>query len=335
MAANIIPVIPPRYGLSTPFDCYNFSKNFGLGNTKEQVKYLQFFLQREGFNINTAEYGKFGVFTRAALLLFQELHRSEFPKNYKPSQAMDAPTRTIVNKLFNCQKPAKLPTQNLNLAVDNIILNKTNIIARFCNKGKTDVSSFPVRIILNGINRDFNILSAKKAGSCYTHNFNYATWGLEYSSQLTYNVIVLIDPHGAFKNAFLEYPFTSSSTVPFYVRALRGSHLVIRNISLQKLGLQGTFCNLGTETLKRFPVRIVLNKKINEFDLPELNNPWTCKSKLWSYSTLGLKNVNFSTTTINASVIIDPDDLTQSGFKNVAAINGAYWTIFYIKVTLF
>jgi len=81
------------------------------------------------------------------------------------------------------------------LSVRSIVLKVTGIQATFCNLGTVNVSSFPVRVTVNGTTKDFDIPGAYQSGKCSPMTWMYNAWNITYTPNTVYTVNVQVDPN--------------------------------------------------------------------------------------------------------------------------------------------
>ena len=81
------------------------------------------------------------------------------------------------------------------LSVRSIILKSAGVQATFCNLGTTNVTSFPVRVSVNGTPKDFDISGAYNSGKCTPMTWPFSTWNTAYAASTTYTVNVQVDPN--------------------------------------------------------------------------------------------------------------------------------------------
>ncbi len=349
--ADILPLSPtlpttPSQSTVTPLPpailpCYDFVGTLKLGSKGGRVKNLQFFLEREGMDIPAEEYGIFGDVTQDAVIQFQEKYSDQILKPIRQTSGngiVGRLTRLKLNQLYGCDArgplsynlptpevtiqsgiQVKVPNQ-VSLQIANISLDATGLSATFCNRGAEDLPIAPFRIRLNGINRDFDVSDVRKANTCFTQNFGYSSWGLTFDPNSTYTAISIIDPYGIYKTNMLNFPISNTTTLA--VPAIPGAHLSVRSLLLKTTGLQATFCNLGTVQLTKFPVRIVINGMIRNFDIQQAYTPGACQTMNWTYDTWSIGVVPGMQFNVKATV--DPDNTISetNEFDNVATIFG-------------
>lgn len=327
--AQLAP-LSQSFGNTLQLLCYDFKGNLKSGDKgdikSDAIRHLQFFLQNEGFLIPLDEYGVFGVSTTAAVTGFQEKYRNEI---LAPAQLIAGNgfvgkgTRNKLNSLYGCNGVlASVRNLKLNLGISNISLDSSGVSATFCNKSNNDVPSFPARLRLNGIVRDFEILGAHKAGSCDTESFNYNVWGLTYDPATTYAVVAAVDPNGFYKDTSVNIvPYGVASTT-LSIPAIMGAHLSVRHLELKANGVQATFCNLGTVTLTSYPVRVAVNGTSKDFDVPGAYQAGKCSVITWGYEQWGLTYA--SGNQYSVSVVVDANNIYQESneFDNSATIVG-------------
>ena len=81
------------------------------------------------------------------------------------------------------------------LSVRSVLIKTTGVQATLCNFGSNDLTIFPVRVIVNGTSKDFDVSAAYKKGVCTAANWTYDNWGISYTPKTSYNVIVQVDPN--------------------------------------------------------------------------------------------------------------------------------------------
>ena len=96
------------------------------------------------------------------------------------------------------------------LSVRSIILKSTGVQATFCNLGTTNVTSFPVRVTLNGTAKDYDIAGAYIAGKCAPMTWPYTNWNVTYTPGTVYTVNVQVDPNNVIQEI---NEFDNSATV--------------------------------------------------------------------------------------------------------------------------
>ena len=99
-----MPVAP------NPLTCFDFTRSLKMGSKSYDVRALQYALMKEGFNINTAEYGVFGTDTFAGVNGFQTKYASEILTNGSiPTGMVGKMTRTKLNSLYSCSLAPSMP----------------------------------------------------------------------------------------------------------------------------------------------------------------------------------------------------------------------------------
>lgn len=294
--------------------CSDFKTNLWLGIdtsnpvTKLAVLQLQQALAQEGYAIADSETGTYGQSTLQAVKSFQEKYASEVlaPFNLTSGTGrVGVITRLKLQALYGCRGGAVGSGGNASLAVTNISVDPNGVNATFCNKGKNDLPSAPFRIRLNGINRDFEVIGAQKAGACDTESFGYATWGLTYADGTTYSAVALIDPNNIYRTGATVAPLSSTATLT--IPAVQGVHLSVRSVIPRTTGIQATLCNLGTVDLNSFPVKVTLNSNTQYLDVPNAYKAGKCTTVVWPYSTFGMTYTpNYQ---YNVSVTTDPNNI--------------------------
>ncbi len=318
----------------TPLQCYDFGRTIKKGNKSYDVRALQYALIQEGSSIPVSEYGSFGDATFAAVNAFQLKYAGEILKGGSaPTGVVGRMTRLKLNKLYGCDVVSFAPTTTattpaisqplkISLKVQNVSLDQNGVTVTFCNQSSGDVSVFPTRIRLNGIIRDFNAVSALKAGTCDTETLPYATWGLTYDPGSTFSVVTALDPNSMYKTSSLNFPINATTTLT--VPALSGAHLSVRGIAIKSSGLQATFCNLGDQDLTSYPVRVVLNGVTKDIDIPSVYMHGKCQSIVWGYDMWGLTPTLPVGKSVTATINVDPDNIYKevNEFDNGATITG-------------
>jgi len=324
------PLVVPS-SVTAMLPCYDFYRIIGVSKTGGEVRNLQIFLSAEGSSISPDEYGNFGPSTIAALQAFQAKNK------IATSGKLDRRTRAKLNSIYGCKAKSKLsytipilwnpsPYKDIiaNIAVKSTALDNQGIGLTVCNNGLTDLPTVPIRIRLNGINRDFDFINAKKANTCATESIGYASWGLTYDPGVNFYATSIVDPLAFYKGGSLEYPLAGKANIS--VPAVQGAHLAVRNPLLRTNGVQATFCNLGTVSLNTFPVRITLSNSMatstKNFDVAEVHAPGGCKAKIFTYDNFGITYT--PNTTYSANFAVDADNTIQetNKFDNSASVIG-------------
>lgn len=326
--ADVISLQPLTASPFSPLSCFDFTTTLKLGSKSYAVRGLQYALIHEGSTISPSEYGVFGQDTLAAVNAFQQKYANDILKDGgSPTGLVGKMTRAKLNLLYGCSvlNPAVLPTSVV-LSVKNVSLDNNGVTVTFCNQSPTDIPIFPVRVRLNGIIRDFNVAGALSMGTCDIDTIPYSVWGLTYDAGATYGVVTAIDPNNTYKTSKVVYPLTATTTIS--IPAISGVHISVRGISIKSSGLQGTVCNLGTNDLNSYPVRVTVNGVSKDVDVPDVHTHGLCKTIIWTYDMFGL--VGSSTpvvgTVINGSINVDPNNVindTTNKFDNSAAIVGS------------
>lgn len=317
-------------------DCSDFTKDLRFNITSDknsvlglEILKLQEALTKEGFVIRQSELGIFGTDTFLAVIGFQEKYKDDIliAVNLKKGTGfVGSMTRKKLISLYGCNNQVvstPLKPNSVRLNVKGILIDKDGIAVTFCNFSLGDISTFPVRVRLNGIVREFDIQSAHKANTCYPARWSYETWGLSYDQSAMYSVIVSIDPFGYYKEGTLQYPDLENLTIP----AVQGVHLGVRSLSFKNSVLQATFCNIGTVDIANFPANITLNGVVKDFDITEVHKSGKCQVKSWTFDTWGL---TYAPGTNYTAVIIVGKDFGSANseykdlkeFSNAAAISG-------------
>ncbi len=190
--------------LQAPRLCFSFPHNLSMGQSNAEVVLLNYFLQQEGFPLANARSGEYDDLTAAAVKAFQEKYTADIlvPAGLSAGNGRFGKlTRAKMNALYSCAPKSSV----VSLISQNLLLNNDGVSATFCNKGD-DVDAFPIRIRLNGINRDFDITGAHAQGTCATASWPYSTWGLSYDPGSLFTAVTLIDPFGIYKIKSLTFP---------------------------------------------------------------------------------------------------------------------------------
>ena len=80
------------------------------------------------------------------------------------------------------------------LSVRSVLIKTTGIQATLCNLGTADLTSFPVRVTVNGVQKDFDVSQAYKKATCVPVTYGFENWNLNYTSGVQYSVNVQVDP---------------------------------------------------------------------------------------------------------------------------------------------
>jgi peptidoglycan hydrolase-like protein with peptidoglycan-binding domain len=313
-------VTPP-----SPLSCFDFHTTLKTGSTGNEVRGLQFALIHEGSNISLSEYGTYGLDTFAAVNAFQQKYAGDIlAGGMAPTGIVGKMTRAKLNALYGCGVvTAPLIPSKIALTIKSTVIDLNGITTTFCNNSSTDVPVFPTRLRVNSINRDFNIVSATKAGACDTVQFPYSLWGLTFDASSTYSLVTIIDPFSVYKTGTVTYPLTASTTLN--VPAFQGVHLSVRGMFIKSNGIQSTVCNLGTVDLTSYPVLVAVNGTSTIVDVPAAYKHGQCPTVTWTYDKFGLPALPPSGTVINATVTVDPNltykDLNE--LDNSATITGS------------
>lgn len=336
LAASIFAAQVSQLVYKSESNCSDFTKNlrFDITGSKDlnlssEISKLQFALTKEGFTIRQAQLGIFGVDTFLAVIGFQEKYKNDIltPAHLKSGNGYVGPlTRKKLASLYGCKsKNVSTPIKPKVVVLDvkGILLDEHGVSMTFCNLSSGNIPTFPVRVRLNGIIREFDIQSAYTANTCYPASWSYDTWGLSYDSKVMYSTVVSIDPFGYYQEGTLLYPDLENITIP----AVQGVHLAVRGLIFKNGIIQATFCNIGTMDLTKFPVNIVLNNMERDFDIAEVHKSGKCYSANWAFDIWGIK---YTPGTIYTAVVLvgkglseDPEYKNINEFNNAAAISGA------------
>jgi peptidoglycan hydrolase-like protein with peptidoglycan-binding domain len=316
----------------SPLSCYDFSQNLRVGMKNADVRFLQNALTKDGFSIPISSYGSYDDATRAAVKGFQEKYSINVlgPAKLKVGNgSVGKLTILKLNELYGCQAamaqasstPITPAPSDVQLAIKSLSMDPNGVTITGCNNSSGDIPTFPIRVRLNGINRDFDITGALKKGVCDTNAIGYDSWGLSLSSGSTITAVVIMDPNGVYKNGKLSYPANGNSN-GISIPAVTGYHLAVRSILVKSSGVQGTFCNLGTIDLPTFPIRIAVNGTIRDLDVPGAYGAGKCQTTTWTFDNWGL---TYSPgTTYSVSATTDPGNIYReiSELDNVASVIG-------------
>ena len=334
-----MPVMSAPVQAPNPLMCYDFTRTLKMGSKGYDVRALQYAMIHEGWNIPTSEYGMFGASTQTAVLAFQGKYASKILSDGSaPTGLVGRMTRMELNALYGCSPTGSntsmmmganammatssmpaVPT-NLSLKVQNVLLDQNGVTGTYCNQTPAAIRVFPVRLRVNGINRDFSVTGAVNAGACDTETVPYSTWGLTYDPNSTYVAAAIIDPNSMYKTSIVSYPLGTSTLIT--APAVTGYQLAVRGITIKSTGLQATFCNLGTQDTTSFPVMITLNGTSMTLDVATAYKHSTCQPMTWSYSTWNFSGAPGAT--VSATVNVDPNNVYHDTnvFDNSASIVG-------------
>jgi hypothetical protein len=315
-------------------NCHDFTKNLRFTvkdkknlNENSEISALQLIMKKEGFLIRQAQLGFFGLDTFLAVVGFQEKYKEDIltPAGLLKGNGYVGPlTRNKLNSLYGCQNKLSMEPEagRIILKIKGILLDKNGISITFCNLSSQDITTFPIRVRLNGIIREFDVLSALQKNTCYPAHWSYETWGLAYDQDTIYTVVVLIDPFGYYKKGAILYPDLETISIP----ALQGMSLSVKSLLFKSNNsIQATFCNMGTEDVSNFPVRAVLNDIEKDFNITGALKSGKCNSSKWNFDSWGIK---YSAGTLYKAVFIidknlnDSDNKNLNEFSNAAAITG-------------
>jgi len=333
---------PVSIPISSPLSCFDFNSTLKMGSKSYGVRGLQFALIHEGSTISASEYGMFGSDTLAAVKQFQtkqgltadgvvgKMANKSLNSLYGcgATIAMVYPAGCTSTTVFSattglaCTNTSPGIPSKVSLSVKSVTLDSNGATGTFCNNGLTDLPAFPVRLRLNGVIRDFNVLGALKAGTCDTETLPYATWGLTYDSNTTFGLVTALDPNGMYKTSQLTYPALGTATLT--IPAITGAHLSIRGLFLKSKGVQATLCNLGDADLPTFPVHVTVNGISKDVDVAGAHTHGQCPVVTWTYDMFGLPALPASGTAINATVNVDPNNTYKetNEFDNSATVVG-------------
>ncbi|MBA3733220.1 peptidoglycan-binding protein [Patescibacteria group bacterium] len=96
------------------------------------------------------------------------------------------------------------------LSIRGITLKSNGLQGTFCNLGDTDLTTYPVRVTMNGAIKDFDISSAYVHGKCSSMTWSYDVWGVSSTTGTFINATVNVDPNNAIKES---NEFDNSATI--------------------------------------------------------------------------------------------------------------------------
>jgi peptidoglycan hydrolase-like protein with peptidoglycan-binding domain len=302
----------------SPLSCYDLKESLRFGSQSAAVRFLQAFLLKEGYKIEPGAYGRFDASTGDALKAFQQKNKIVVTGK---KVLLDGATRAKLNAHYGCGVYSQ-GGQNVtaSIGVTNILLDGGGVTVTACNQGAEALPFVPVRVRLNGVNRDFDFVGAKAAGACTTSTFSYDTWGLAYDPGSTFTAVTIVDPNGFYKTKQLKFPLNGETTLK--VPALPGVHLAVRSLLLKTTGVQATLCNAGSADVRSFPVRVTVNGVSKDVDVPGAYKAGQCVPVTWLYETWGF--VYHPGDSFTATVIVDPNDIYKeiNEFDNAATVIG-------------
>jgi hypothetical protein len=329
----LLPVSAAQVVQLVPSNCHDATKDlrFGMGGSKgasstTDILWVQSALVKEGFPVRQEQLGTFGVDTFLAVIGFQEKYEADIliPAGLAKGNGFVGPlTRNKLNSLYGCEAVLSAPVDinRVILDIQGVLLDASGISVTFCNDSPEDIPTFPIRIRINGILRDFDIKSALHAKTCYPARWSYQTWGLSYDPETLYTVVVLIDPLGYYKKSALLYPDLEAITLP----AVQGTNPSVRSLLFKNGVVQATFCNLGTKDVSNFSVHAILNGVEKDFDITGAHKSGTCASVNWPFANW---QITYSPGTGYTAVVIVNNNPNASGtddfgtFSNAAAASG-------------
>src|SRR6185436_8316312 len=84
------------------------------------------------------------------------------------------------------------------LAARGVSVKSNGIQATVCNLGTVNLTSFPIRITVNGVNKDLDVPEVYMAGKCQVKTWGFDVWGLTYTPGSTYTATVVTDPNNIY-----------------------------------------------------------------------------------------------------------------------------------------
>ncbi len=108
-------------------------------------------------------------------------------------------TSSIVYPLSTTTTLAIPAIDGAHLSVRGVFIKSSGLQGTFCNLGTTDLASYPVRVVLNGVTKDFEVPGAYMHGKCSTVTWTYDNWGVSSTTGTYVSATVNIDPNNIIK----------------------------------------------------------------------------------------------------------------------------------------
>lgn len=100
--------------------------------------------------------------------------------------------------------------QGAHLSVRGITIKSNGVQTTLCNLGTSDLSSYPIRITVNGVSKDFDATTVHTHGVCQTVTWTYDMFGLSPAAGSTITATANIDPNNVIQET---NEFDNSATI--------------------------------------------------------------------------------------------------------------------------
>ena len=87
------------------------------------------------------------------------------------------------------------------LSIRGITLKSNGLQGTFCNLGDTDLTNYPVRVIMNGVSKDFDIPAVYMHGKCSSVTWTYDNWNVSTAAGTMINATVNVDPNNVIRES--------------------------------------------------------------------------------------------------------------------------------------
>jgi hypothetical protein len=100
--------------------------------------------------------------------------------------------------------------QGAHLSVRGISIKSSGVQGTLCNLGTSDLTNYPVRITVNGVNKDVDVPGVHTHGLCQSVTWTYDMFGLALTPGATVNATINVDPNNIIQET---NEFDNSATV--------------------------------------------------------------------------------------------------------------------------
>ncbi len=87
------------------------------------------------------------------------------------------------------------------LSVRGVQIKSNGLQATFCNLGDQDLTSYPVRVTINGIVKDLDVPGAYMHGKCQSVTWTYNTWNISPAPGALISASINVDPDNIYKES--------------------------------------------------------------------------------------------------------------------------------------